>query len=383
MKRRSFIQLSGATLGFMGLPLSVQAADANDMRLFVVLCRGGLDGLAACQPTDSEIKNLRDRTFVKSGKSITGSFQLHPALSFMGKQWDEGHLTVVHAAGFGYDGRSHFDGQNLMESGGTVPYDIGTGWAGRALEELSGRSSIALSLPTPLVLRSLAPTDNLYPSSLPEAGASKSLVASLWQDDPKLALFGEKIGKSGGGNGDGMFQTRRPTGTNPSVLAREAARQMSNPDGPRVGFVEFTGFDTHSNQGAENGEQARYLSRVDDIFMSYASFSAELWSKTVIVTVSEFGRTAKENGTAGTDHGYASCIFISGGAVRKSEVVTDWPGLSSRKLYQGRDLDQTVDARDVYGQVLKYVFNLNASQLTEKVFPGSKQQLVIEGLQKA
>ena len=145
---------------------------------------------------------------------------------------------------------------------------------------------------------------------------------------------------------------------------------MHKPNGPRVGLLEFEGFDTHALQGNEDGHHAENLAELDGVLQNFKSSMGALYDNTVVVTVTEFGRTAAENGTSGTDHGYASAIFLAGGLINGKQVISDWPGLSESNLHEGRDLLMTIDARDVYAEVVKTVFDLTDEDITRSVFPG-------------
>lgn len=370
MLRRNFLSNAAASAFVAGIPRAASAQSADDGRIVVVLLRGGMDGLAACVPVgDKDLLSLREATIPKRVLPLDNMFGLHPNLTFLKKSWDKDQLAIVHAVGFGYDGRSHFDGQNLMESGGAKPYMASTGWLGRAME-LKGLNSIAMSLPMPLILKSDAGGSNLYPSKLP-MGERKAFdsVSKAWANDPAFSKYVKYLSSGS------MAEPRMIHTTDPKHLAREAARQMAPADGPRVGFVEFTGFDTHAQQGADTGEHATHLGNLDSIIESYAEVSEELWRKTLILTLTEFGRTGRENGTKGTDHGYAGAMFITGGALKKSQVITKWPGLQSRNLFQDRDLAQTIDARAACAAVIRHAWGLSDQVISEVVFPGLKERL--------
>jgi uncharacterized protein (DUF1501 family) len=285
-------------------------------------------------------------------------------------RWHAGNAGIVHATGFDYYGRSHFEGQNLMEGGGGAPYATSTGWLGRAME-VSNLSSLALTLPTPLICKSTAITESLYPTNFknPIFTDNDTLLKGIWKDDMALSKHTKSTLKSYG---------RYDNNNEPEWLAREVAKQMSQVGGPKVGFVEYSGFDTHSRQGGEHGNHARHLEKLDKIISSFASYSKEVWNNSIVITVTEFGRTAKENGTEGTDHGAASAIFLAGGLIKSSRVITDWPGLSKKELFEQRDLRQTTDARDVYGDVIHHAFNISKQNIKDIVFPGTQQKLNLD-----
>ncbi len=370
MKRRAFIKATSmsAVAYTMGYSVGSTAAETNTSNILVILLRGGMDGLAAVQPMhDKGLDNLRSTCLVENTLPLDGQFGLHPAMQGFARHWRNKNASVVHATGFNYYGRSHFEGQNIMEGGGASAYSTNTGWLGRAME-LSNRSSLAVTLPTPLICRSSAVTHNLFPSNIDKKSYqdTNKLLASLWAEDDTLSKYGASTA---------MTNERMSRGQDPERLAKEVAKQMAQPKGPKVGFVEYSGFDTHSRQGGEHGDHAKHLKKLDRVINAFASYSAAVWDNSIVITVTEFGRTAKENGTKGTDHGVGSAIFLAGGLIKSTQVITDWPGLGKKELFERRDLRQTIDARDVYGDVIHHAFNISKKNIRELVFPGTRQKL--------
>jgi uncharacterized protein (DUF1501 family) len=369
MKRRDFIKFSttAAVAYTMGHSLSSFAGRNDIGNVVVILCRGGMDGLAAIQPKErSRLQKIRKSCYINTPLKLTADFDLHPKLRDFKSHWDSQNAAAVHATGFSYFGRSHFDGQNIMELGAYKPYTMSTGWLGRAME-LKNLSSLALNLPTPIIVTSSAGNANYYPSRFAMPPKAKvEAIKELWVKDPVLSGFIDETTTS----------TMNPDPSrNVKKLAREVARQMSLEGGPKVGFIEYSGFDTHSTQGADNGHQAKHLQKVDDIIRAFSSQSKSVWKKTVIVTVTEFGRTVRQNGSQGTDHGAASAILMAGGLIKQPKVIADWPGLKDKELHEHRDLRETIDARDVYGDILHHAFDISKAQIRDVVFPGSKQKL--------
>ena len=373
MNRRDFIKTSAASaIAYtMGHSVFANASDPEIGNIFVILLRGGMDGLAAVQPShDKKIFDIRSSCIVENTHQLDGNFGLHPSMNHFSNHWNAGNASVVHATGFDYYGRSHFEGQNLMEGGGSAPYATSTGWLGRAME-VSNLSSLAITLPTPLICKSTAITESLYPSNFKKNifADNSMLLEGIWKGDMALSKHTKSTLKS---------YERYDRDNSPEQLAREVAKQMSQVGGPKVGFVEYSGFDTHSRQGGEHGEHAHHLTKLDKIIHSFASYSNEVWNNSIVITVTEFGRTAKENGTKGTDHGAASAIFLAGGLIKSSKVVTDWPGLNKKELFEQRDLRQTTDARDVYGDVIHHAFNISKQNIKDTVFPGTEQALNLD-----
>ena len=373
MNRRDFIKTSAASaIAYtMGHSVFAHASNPEIGNIFVILLRGGMDGLAAVQPLhDKKIFDIRSSCIVENTRQLDDDFGLHPSMKNFSDRWNAGNASVVHATGFDYYGRSHFEGQNLMEGGGGAPYATSTGWLGRAME-VSNLSSLAITLPTPLICKSTAITESLYPSNFKKNifADNATLLEGIWKGDMALSKHTKSTLKS--------YQ-RYDRDNSPEQLAREVAKQMSQVGGPKVGFVEYSGFDTHSRQGGEHGDHAHHLTKLDKIIHSFASYSNEVWNNSIVITVTEFGRTAKENGTKGTDHGAASAIFLAGGLIKSSKVITDWPGLNKKELFEQRDLRQTTDARDVYGDVIHHAFNISKQNIKDTVFPGTEQALNLD-----
>ena len=168
------------------------------------------------------------------------------------------------------------------------------------------------------------------------------------------------------------------------VLASNAANELSKPDGPSVAVFEVDGFDTHAAQGATDGAHADCLRDCDNIFRSLkSSMTEKAFENTLILTLTEFGRTIKQNGGRGTEHGYGSAIFMAGGLLKKSQVYTDWPGLKRKELFEGRDLNSTIDARSVYASAMSTVFDIDFNTIKDKVFWGDNLQNLSDKLFKS
>ena len=367
MERRDFLKGTLGTLYMMASPnMALPDTNPTEKRLLVVLLRGGMDGLASIPPLgDKNLSKIRKDILVNGANDLDGFFGINPSLRFLGSEYHKGRAAFVHATSFPYTGRSHFDGQNIMETGFEQAYAVTSGWVGRAMNA-AGFSSLAVSLPIPIILRGNDLNSNYFPTNFPKAGKSVYKdVKEMWQNDPQLAgLLDPIISRrmQHGGRGD----TRE--------LVSFAAKEMHKPDGPRVGLLEFEGFDTHALQGNEDGHHAEILAELDGVLEGFKRQMGDLYDNTVVVTVTEFGRTASENGTQGTDHGWASAIFLAGGLVKGKQVISDWPGLGSKDLYEGRDLLMTIDARDVYAAVVKTVFDLNDEDIARDVFLGYRPE---------
>jgi uncharacterized protein (DUF1501 family) len=365
MERRNFLKGTLGTLYMMATPnMAFPDTKITEKRLLIVLLRGGMDGLASIPPIgDKNLSKIRKDVLVNGADDLDGFFGINPSLKFLGSEYHQGRAAFVHATSFPYTGRSHFDGQNIMETGGEQAYALTSGWVGRAMNA-AGYSSLSVSLPIPIILRGNELNSNYFPTNFRKVNpAVYNDVQQMWKEDPQLSgliepMMAREIDLFGAGRGS----TRE--------LVSFAAKEMHKPNGPRVGLLEFEGFDTHALQGNEQGHHAEILAELDGVLEAFKRQMGDLYENTVVVTVTEFGRTASENGTQGTDHGYGSAIFLAGGLVKGKQVVSDWPGLSTKNLYEGRDLLMTIDARDVYAEVIKTVFDLNDEDISRDVFIG-------------
>ncbi len=361
--RRGFLQ-SSAILTFAALPELAIAAPPTSTRLLVVLLRGGMDGLFAMPPVgDKALAGLRRHINPDDQQKLDGHFALHGALSAMGDMYRNGQALFVHGISNPYVGRSHFEGQDIMESGEATAYSSKSGWLGRTLD-IIGDPSVTMTLPVPLILRGRQRPDTAYPSwikSLPQSMYSSLLP--LWLADPDFAPFGQQLE-------DQKVELSQPpniyVGDANSLtdLAKQAAERLKNPLGPRIAVLDHVGFDSHSN---EPNFQSQRLREVDDAVGAFKQGMGEVWKDTLVVTVTEFGRTAAENGSLGTDHGWGTSIFVLGGKLKKSGVVSDWPGLKKSALFEGRDLKATLDSRALYGAILSSAFNLEPERVSRDV----------------
>jgi uncharacterized protein (DUF1501 family) len=367
MKRRNFLKGSLGTLYMMASPnMAFPDVKLSEKRLLVVLLRGGLDGLAAVPPlADKNLSKIRKDVLVQGANDLDGFFGIHPNLKFLENEYHSGNAAFVHATSFPYTGRSHFDGQNIMETGSEQAYAVTSGWVGRAMNA-AGFSSLAVSLPIPIILRGNEVNSNYFPTNFSKATKKEyAEIEKMWKSDSQLNGMLKDISSR-----DTMKHGRGDT----IDLVGYAASQMHKKNGPRVGLLEIDGFDTHALQGNEQGEHAELLEDLDNILRVFKERMGPLYDDTAIVTVTEFGRTAFENGTQGTDHGWASSMILAGGLVKGKQVVSDWPGLSKRNLFEDRDLTMTIDARDIYAEVIKTVFDLEDDVISEHVFLGYKPE---------
>jgi len=376
ISRRNFLKGTATSLFLAGFNLPVFASSPKKKNLIVIMLRGGMDGLCAVPIIgDKNFEKRRKNILIENTIKLNSDFALHPKLNGFKECWNENTGAIVHATSIPYTARSHFEGQNLMESGGKVPYQEKTGWVGRAMKlaNLKG-DGLALSLPMPLLLRGVPKNNNFYPTDgkLPRE-ETLELLKSVYADSSEEELLDMmnfiKIRKNEQMMGGGSSFDKR----NNRNLAMKAAQMLSDPNGPRVAVFEVNGFDTHAAQGGVDGTHTKCLVEMDTI-MQNLKIAQKAYNNSIILTVTEFGRTIKQNGGNGTEHGYGTAIFLAGGLVKKSQVYTDWPGLKRKELYEGRDLNATIDARSVYASAMSTVFDLDFKRIEKDVFFGDKLQ---------
>ena len=388
-------QIMGAALGASALgamsTLSFAAGSGGSAKRFVfVVLRGGLDGLSAVPAIgDPEFAAARGplAQFASAPLALDAIFALHPNLAQLHSMYTGGELVVVHAAGLPYRERSHFDAQQVLESGGVRPYELTTGWLGRALAP-SAAKSLALNTSVPLVLRGPGAVDTWAPSALPDPSAdlvarlerlygNDAALATALQRAKTLHFDGAMPADMNTMDGKGMTNGARPG--NFSVLAQRAAEFLSQPNGPQAAVLELGGFDSHANQGNPNGALSNTLRQLDAGLAALREglLASGTWGRTVVVVATEFGREVAVNGTLGTDHGTGGAAFVLGGAVKGGRVLADWPGLAKRERFEGRDLRITTDLRAVLRGVLADHLQVATRSLNADVFPGSEN---IKGL---
>jgi len=392
--RRSLLLGGASFAAWAYLPKFARAADGRDPRLVVVILRGALDGLATVAPIgDPDYAGLHGSIALtasgpKAASMLDSFFGLHPAMPEFSRMYRDNKAAVVHAVASPYRERSHFDGQDVLESGFAGPGRVQSGWLNRALEALPKgervMSALAIGPTTPLVLRGAAPTVAWAPVALPQAAddTAMRLVDLYAQRDPALAkALSQGLQLDKVAQGDDM---KPKPGTNGAgamrLVARGAAKLMSADDGPRIAALAFDGWDTHANEGGATGRLAQLLGGLDGALAEFESGLGPRWRDTVIVVATEFGRTARINGTEGTDHGTGTVALLAGGAVKGGRVISDWPGLKPASLYQGRDLAPTTDLRALFKGVLHDHLGISERALAEAVFPDSAPVKAMRGL---
>ena len=364
LTRREFLQASGASLFLAGLPLPGFTKDEPPGTISVIMLEGGMDGLTAVPPFgDPNLFKMRKSLTPENYLKLNSFFGLHPSFKYFSGLLAKNNASVVHATNFPYTKRSHFEGQNLMQGGGLSPFSETTGWLGRALDlaKTPGRS---MSLDMPLLLRGAHENDNFFPASIRNSG---SLTTDLIN----------KISNAHAKEGSSVFNKVSKKSTqkdsvvprDPASLAKYAGKAMAMESGPLSSVIKVDQFDTHASQGAdEYGRHGERLAIVDDIIAGYKEGLGEAWDRSIILTLTEFGRTVKENGTWGTDHGWGSAALLAGGAITKSRVISKWPGLAERDLFEDRDLVSTIDYRSVCAACIENALGLKHDLIADKVF---------------
>ena len=389
--RRALLLGSGAFAAWAYVPRFARAADGTDPRLIIVILRGALDGLATVAPVgDPDYAGLHGSIALTANGPhaaimLDSFFALHPSMPEFARMYREGHAVVVHAVSTPYRDRSHFDGQDVLESGYAGPGRVQSGWLNRALEGLPRgervMSALAVGPTTPLLLRGAAATVGWAPVALPRADddtAARLLDLYQHRDSALANALSQGLQLEKVTQGEGM--RLQPGIKAMQQLARGAAKLMAADDGPRIAALALDGWDTHANEGGPVGRLAQLLSGLDGALLAFEGALGPRWRDTVVVIATEFGRTARINGTDGTDHGTGTIALLAGGAVNGGRVITDWPTLRPASLYQGRDLAPTTDLRAVLKGVLADHLGISESVLASTVFPDSAATPPMQGL---
>ena len=403
--RREALLGAGALFAWSQIP-RLARAEGRDPRLLVIVLRGALDGLGAVAPVgDPDWNALRgDRALLLDGKTpalpLDSFFALNPAMPNLHRLYKAQQATIVHATATPYRERSHFDGQDVLESGIARPGSVDTGWLNRALValasdgqvDLRGSRALGVGSVTPLIVRGRAPVMSWVPQRLLAASDdTQARLLDLYQHtDPRLAAALEArirlAALEPAGAPDRTMSDSAPLAGLARVrayfaeAAGTAGRLLAKADGPRVGAVGFIGWDTHINEGAASGQLANLLGALDGALAAIEMNMGDVWRETVVAVVTEFGRTARLNGTDGTDHGTGTVAFLTGGALRGGRVVADWPGLKPAQLYEERDLKPTTDLRAVLKGLLRDHLRIDERALASTVFPDSAGVTPTSGL---
>jgi len=404
--RRELMLGAGVLFAWAHWP-KLARAEGRDPRMLTIVLRGALDGLAVAAPVgDPDWIRLRgDKALTLDGKPaalpLDGFFALNPAMPNLYRLYKAGQATIVHAAATPYRERSHFDGQDVLESGLDRPGSVPSGWLNRALTSLApehrvgDNKAFAVGPVTPLVVRGTAPVMSWVPPHALKQITDDTVLRLLDlynHTDPALARALE--GRLGlitltradameGKPGEAKPPQRRGIEAARAYFAEAAgtaAKYLAHPDGPRIGALAFNGWDTHINEGAASGLLANLLGGLDGAISAMETNMGDAWRETVVAIVTEFGRTARINGTDGTDHGTGTVALLVGGALKGGRVVADWPGVREASLYENRDLKPTTDLRAVLKGLLRDHLRVDERVLAEAVFPGSAALKPMDGL---
>jgi uncharacterized protein (DUF1501 family) len=397
--RRQLLAGSASLFVAAALPRWASAA-TRDPRLIVIILRGALDGLATVAPVgDPDFLRQRGALALqtsgdKPALPLDSLFALNPALPTFKKLYDAKQALFVQAVATPYRERSHFDGQDVLESGQPGPGLIRDGWLNRFLASLpagGGRASgegLGVGPTAPLILRGAAPVLGWSPQNIVPASddLSNRLLDLYGQRDPALqkalseGLRVNTLARDQGMDGDQRAKGGPDSPPGMRQAAQGAARLMRAPDGPRIAVLSFEGWDTHANEGPLGGQLGQRLGGLDGALDELQGGLGDIWQSTVVIAVTEFGRTVRINGTAGADHGTGTVALLAGGAVKGGRGVYDWPGLADAKLYQKRDLAPTADLRAVLKGVLADHFAAPVGLLGATVFPDSAAVKPMAGL---
>jgi uncharacterized protein (DUF1501 family) len=380
--RRAFLGQSAAAAALLLAAPHIAIAQAATERRFVfVIQRGAADGLGTLAPTaDPAFAGLRG-AFAEdmAGGARIGEYMLHPALAQVAGLAAAREALFVHAVASPYRDRSHFDGQNVLETGGRAAYALRDGWMNRLLGLLPGADAraMAVSATVPMVLRGDREVASYAPSALPDATDDLlARVAALYESDAELhrawAQAMQTRTMAGDLSGEG--------GRNGAATGALAARLLSGADGARIAAIETGGWDTHANQ---RGRLAFQLRGLDALLGALKAGLGSDWSNTLVLVATEFGRTAAPNGTGGTDHGTAALAMLLGGAVAGGRVVADWPGLGAAALHEGRDLRPTLDLDTLIASAMAQHYRLDMPRAARTLFPNIASARALDGLIRA
>jgi len=403
--RRVFVRNSAlAVVGTAAVPSfltraafgAVESGSLANKRLVVIFQRGAADGLNIVVPHgEAQYYAMRPSINIPRQKVIdlNGFFGLHPSLAAFRPLWQQGHLAIVHAAGSPDTTRSHFDAQDFMETGTPGVKATEDGWLNRSLRNLpaaaqkaSAFRAIALGPSLPRILSGSEPAvamNNINDFSVggknPKASPAANAFEAMYDHSSDSVLHG-----TGEETFDAvkMLKAADPGKYTPAAGAnypkgrfgdslRQLAQLIKANLGVQVAFADIGGWDHHVNEGSTEGQLANVLGDFSQSIAAFWTDLGDLGEDTVVVTMSEFGRTARENGNRGTDHGHANVMFVLGGPVKGGKVYGRWPGLADSQLYEGRDLALTTDFRQVIGEaVARHLGNKNLTN----VFPGFENQ---------
>ncbi len=377
--RRSFLARAGVAASLALAPRMAFAAAATSKRFVFIIQRGAADGLGTVAPVgDPALTGARgalSEDFANAPR-LDAMFALHPAMANTLAMYRGGEALFAHAVASPYRDRSHFDGQNVLETGGAGAYQVRDGWMNRMLGVVPREDAhaIALAATVPMALRGRQEVASYAPSSLPRASDDLlQRVSMLYQGDAQLhALWSEALGTR-----ELTGDLAQNGGADAAATGALAAKLLLPANGARVAMIETGGWDTHAGQ---RGRLQAQLKGLDAMLAALKTGLGPVWSDTLVLVATEFGRTVAVNGTGGTDHGTGAAAMLLGGAVKGGRVLADWPGLAPAALYEGRDLKPTLALDTLIASAVAQHFALDPARVGATLFPGAPKARAVEGL---
>lgn len=374
---RSAVGAAALTLA----PRLAFAKAATERRFVFIIQRGAADGLSIVAPVGDPAFAAQRGALAEDfagARKLDGMFALHPALVTVGGLYKQNQALFAHAVASPYRDRSHFDGQNVLETGGAGAYQLRDGWLNRLLGVLPQEEARALAVAAtiPMALRGPNKVSSYAASKLPDASSDlMQRVSMLYAGDPQLhALWSDAMAT------DALAGANADDSRNAAATGALAAKLLAPADGARIAMIETTGWDTHA---AQRGRLAAQLKGLDAMVGALQQGLGPLWNETLVLVATEFGRTVAVNGTGGTDHGTASVAMLLGGAVAGGRVAADWPGLKTAQLYQGRDLRPTMPLDSLVGGAVAEHFGVAPDRTMAALFPPAAKVAAVEGLIRA
>ena len=377
MDRRRFLVTASAASAALLVPKLAFAAAETERRFVFIIQRGAADGLHIIPPLgDPDYAKVRESmmTDPATATRLDNTFALHPSLAETAKMYRAGEALFVHAVASPYRDRSHFDGQNVIETGSSAPYAVKDGWLNRLAAMLPKAKTppIAFSPVMPMALRGSAEVTSYASSTMPAANVDLlARVGMLYQNDALLHPLWSAAMETRGIAAD------QGAGQDPASMGKLTASFLNRAEGPRIAMMETTGWDTHNQQ---EPRLARLLSGFDAMLSALRVGMGTNWSKTTVLVATEFGRTVAVNGTRGTDHGTAAAAMLLGGAVKGGRVIADWPGLSQAALLDGRDLKPTIALNALIAGAVGESIGIDPERVSRVLFPDVKVGDAITGL---
>lgn len=376
--RRQFVAAGTASVLAALTRLSFAAASTQRRFVFIIQ-RGAADGLGTLAPLgDPAFEAARGQLAedFSNAAQLDALFALHPALAEVAGLYRRGEALFAHAIASPYRERSHFDAQNVLETGGPAPYRLRDGWMNRLLNLLpegEGRG-LAIAPTVPMALRGPVQVASYAPSALPDATADLiSRVDQLYATDRQLHGLWQQATATREMSG-GMQENQ---GRDAAAIGALAAKLLAPEQGARVAMIEMGGWDTHAQQRTRLAAQLRGL---DSLVAALKAGMGALWTDTLVLVATEFGRTVAVNGTGGTDHGTASLAMLFGGSLAGGRILADWPGLDPASLHEGRDLKPTLRLDNLVAGALGSHFRIDPARLFRALFPLAGGGTPVEGL---